>query len=122
MLVKPPLTAPYTPRRSLSSGFEVRDAIALLRLDDLYVECFEVKDVKVRALLCGGPEVKALVERGVASRASALMTAGDPPTALRHAQTLRGEHLSRAIGRLAGKVCCCCAGGVCGLLSTCACV
>ncbi|GMH32981.1 hypothetical protein BSKO_00815 [Bryopsis sp. KO-2023] len=27
-------------------GFEVRDAIALLRLDDLYVDSFEVKDVK----------------------------------------------------------------------------
>ena len=32
---------------SSSAGFDVADAIALLRLDDLYVEVFEVKDVKV---------------------------------------------------------------------------
>merc|ERR1712217_526725 len=27
-------------------GFEIRDAIAILRIDDLYVECFEIKDLK----------------------------------------------------------------------------
>jgi len=49
--------------RAFLLGFAVKDAIALLRLEDLYIDTFETKDVK----------------------------------------NVQGEHLSRAIGRIAGQ-------------------
>lgn len=50
--------------RAFMLGFAVRDAIALVRLDDLYLETFDIADIR---------------------------------------QQLKGDHVARAVGRLAGS-------------------
>lgn len=50
--------------KAILCGFDYEDALPMLRSDDLYIESFEVLDIK---------------------------------------QTLKGDHLSRAVGRIAGK-------------------
>lgn len=49
--------------RAFMMGFAIRDAVALVRLDDLYLETFDIADIR---------------------------------------QQLKGDHVSRAVGRLAG--------------------
>ena len=41
--------------RAFMLGFELKDSIALLRLEDLYVESFEIKDGKLRIIVSQDP-------------------------------------------------------------------
>ena len=65
--------------KAFSLGFDVDDAIALLRLDDLYIEVWR-KVLASKHLLIS----KQTFE-------------------IKDVKTLNGEHLGRAIGRIAGK-------------------
>ncbi len=105
-------------------GFEVADAIALLRMSDLYIESFEVKDVKVPSPVSHSSILlvplawqwlsrqRLCVEETVCSASFMVVrclqhTSGNTVQQLMCVcplQTLRGEHMSRCIGRLAGKV------------------
>ena len=97
--------------RAFLLGFEVRDALALLRLDDLYLDSFEVRDVKNlqvtdrkqprRSLLSSVPLHPNCVHNQLDSKDFSL-----PPRFGARTHThprLQGEHLSRAIGRVAGQ-------------------
>ena len=60
------------------AGFEVADAIALLRLDDLYIESFEIKDVKVRGAALLWDHVSVMLESRLLVSTGAWITPGVP--------------------------------------------
>lgn len=70
--------------RAFVLGFEVCDAVALLRLEDLYIESFQIEDGVPRFLLHYSETIFILLIFSVK-------------------QTLAGDHMSRTIGRIAGK-------------------
>jgi hypothetical protein len=96
----------------MGAGFEVADAVALLRMSDLYIESFEVKDVKVRVQPVDAHSARLYLLH-IRSMPHPLLHRliqvdvhdGHIVLCLQCLQTLRGEHMSRCIGRLAGKVC-----------------
>lgn len=67
-------------------GFSAEDAIALLRIEDLFVETFEV---------CRMDQLRFPTSCTLADCSAILQ--------IRDVKTLSGDHLSRAIGRIAGK-------------------
>lgn len=81
--------------RALTLGFDVDDAIALLRLDDLYVflpsslrseMCFYLPSARVRVTECVLTGIRYIETFEV-----------------KDVKTLQGDHLARAIGRIAGS-------------------
>jgi RNA-binding protein PNO1 len=66
-------------------GFDIQDAIALLRLDDLYIESFEIKD--------GIIVISFLSIFSFVLRLFLIFLV----------KTLHGDHLSRCIGRISGE-------------------
>ena len=68
--------------KAFALGFDVADALALIRLDDLFLESFEINDGKTR-------------KKNVSNTNILLLFCSVIP--------LKGDNLSRAIGRIAGK-------------------
>lgn len=70
--------------KAFALGFDVEDAVAIIRLDEIFVQSFEVPG----SGYTNGPG---------SSLANTL------PPQIKDVRTLEGDHLARAIGRICGK-------------------
>jgi RNA-binding protein PNO1 len=97
--------------RAFMLGFEIRDAIALLRMDDLFIDSFEIKDGIYVFSCCRtfcflhwlSFSLLSVLFRHFACSRLQLCNYSLLCFVFFVVRPLHGEHVSRAIGRIAGQ-------------------
>lgn len=86
--------------RAFTLGFDIDDALALVRLDDLFVDSFEITDGEKRIYTYISVLPSPFFFPSHSLHFTPSLFPPSPPSP--PVKPLKGDHLSRAIGRVAG--------------------